>query len=177
MSPSAVFLLLSGPVVALGLLRYRADFRRRGRTTVLGVALLLAAWLMPHLVLGFAFPMFQLPHTAGQWAGYALMALGLIGCGLVLWRRFSAAMIVGRDARTLVTGGPYRWSRNPQYVAYALFPVGYALTGVALMAWVGVALFLVVVHLTVLVEEEHLARCFGDRYRAYRATTPRYVLG
>ncbi|MCG6988095.1 MAG: hypothetical protein LJF06_07945 [Gemmatimonadetes bacterium] len=59
MSTSAFCLLLSGPVVAVGLLRYRADLRRRGRTTSLGVTLLLAAWLMPHPVLGFALPMFQ----------------------------------------------------------------------------------------------------------------------
>jgi protein-S-isoprenylcysteine O-methyltransferase Ste14 len=120
--------------------------------------------------------MFQAPHTPRQWTGYALMVLGLLGCALVLWLRFSPAMMVGSDARTLVTDGPYRWSRNPQYVAYTLFPVGYALTGVAVMAWVGVALYLVLVHLTVLVEEGHLARQFGDRYRAYRAATPRYLV-
>ena len=75
---------------------------------------------------------------------------------------------------TLVTDGVYGWSRNPQYVAYTLFPVGYALTGVAVMAWVGVALYLVLVHLTVLVEEEHLERQFGDVYRVYKRETPRY---
>lgn len=176
MPTSALCLLLAGPVVAGGLLRYRADLQRLGHATHLGVAALLAAWLMPHLVLGFAFPMFPAPHGARQWTGYALMALGLVACALVLWRRFSPAMVVGSDARTLVTGGPYRWSRNPQYVAYTPFPVGYALAGGSVMGWVGVVLYLVVVHLTVLVEEEHLTRTFGDRYQAYRAATPRYLL-
>lgn len=175
MSPSAAVLVGAGPIMAAGLLKYRADFRRHGRTTVVGVLLLLAAWLMPHLVLGYAFPMFQPPRSARQGTGYALMAVGLIGCGLVLWRRFSPAMMFGRDARSLRTDGPYRWSRNPQYVAYTLFPVGYALTGVAVTAWAGVALYLLLVHLTVLVEEEHLERRFGDAYRAYRERTPRYV--
>jgi protein-S-isoprenylcysteine O-methyltransferase Ste14 len=175
MSTSALCLLLSGPVIAVGLLRYRADFRRLGRTTSLGVTALLAAWLMPHLVLGYALPLFQPPHTPRQWTGYVLMALGLVGCSLVLWRRFSAAMVFGRDASTLVTDGPYRWSRNPQYVTYALFPVGYALTGSAVMAWVGVALLLVVMHFTAVVEEEHLEQRFGDRYRTYRQATPRYL--
>jgi len=40
---------------------------------------------------------------------------------------------------------------------------------------VGVALLLVVTHLTVLVEEEHLEGRFGDRYSAYRRATPRYL--
>jgi protein-S-isoprenylcysteine O-methyltransferase Ste14 len=176
MSASVVFLLLALPVMALGLWRYRSDYRRYGHTTPLGVMLLLAAWLMPHLVLGYAIPMFPLPHTARQWVGYGLMAVGAAGCAAVLWSRFSTAMMVGRDASQLVTGGPYRWSRNPQYVTYTLFPVGYALTGTALMAWVGVALYLVLVQLTVRVEEEHLERRFGASYRAYRAATPRYLL-
>jgi protein-S-isoprenylcysteine O-methyltransferase Ste14 len=176
MSASTLTLLLSGPVIGIGLWRYRADLRQRGHATPLGVTALLAAWLMPHLVLGFAFPMFPAPRSTRQWTGYALMVLGLVACALVLWRRFSPAMVVGSDARTLVTGGPYRWSRNPQYIAYAPFPVGYALTGAAFMGWVGVAVYLVVVQLTVLIEEEHLTRTFGARYHAYRAATPRYLL-
>jgi len=176
MSESMVCLLLSGPVIGIGLWRYGADLRHRGRATPLGVAALLAVWLMPHLVLGFASPMFPAPHGVRQWTGYTLMAIGLVACGLVLWGRFSVAMVLGSDASVLLTGGPYRWSRNPQYVAYTPFPVGYALVGAAVMGWVGVALYLVVVHLTTLVEEDHLERTFGDRYRAYRATTPRYLL-
>ncbi|MDH3497770.1 MAG: isoprenylcysteine carboxylmethyltransferase family protein [Gemmatimonadota bacterium] len=170
-----LWLLLAGPVMAIGLLKYRADYRRHGRTTALGVVLLLTAWAMPHVILGYAFPMFLNPQSARQWAGYGLMAVGLIAT-LVPMRRFSTAMVVGRAAPQLVTDGPYRWSRNPQYVAYSGIPVGYALTGVAVMAWVGVALYLVLVHGTVLVEEEHLERQLGDAYRAYKRTTPRYLL-
>jgi protein-S-isoprenylcysteine O-methyltransferase Ste14 len=192
---SEFWLLLSGPVIAIGLLKYRADYRRYGRTTPLGVGLLIAAWFMPHLVLGFAFPMFQLPETPRQWTGYGLMAIGLGGCWLAT-RRFTQAMVVGSDARTLLTDGAYRWSRNPQYVTYTPFLIGYALTGVAVMAWVGVALYFLLVryaltgvavmawvgvalyfllvHLTVSIEEEHLERRFGDAYRLYKQTTPRY---
>lgn len=73
-----------------------------------------------------------------------------------------------------MTDGVYRWSRNPQYVAYMFFLVGYALTGVGVMAWAGVLLYLVLMHLTVLVEEEHLERQFGDVYRVSKRETPRY---
>lgn len=176
MDTSLWCLLLSGPVIALGLLRYRSDYRRHGFVTPVGVALLLVAWLMPHLVLGYSFPMFSVPRTVHQWAGYGLMGLGLVSCEMVLRGRFSLAMTVGVDADTLLTGGPYRWSRNPQYVAYAPFIVGYALTGMRATGWAGVALWLVLVHLIVLVEEEHLERRFGDRYRRYRTRTPRYLL-
>jgi protein-S-isoprenylcysteine O-methyltransferase Ste14 len=53
--------------------------------------------------------------------------------------------------------------------------VGYALTGSAVMACVGVALLPVLMHVTALVAEEHLEGRFGDRYRAYRQATPRYL--
>lgn len=175
MSTSAVFLLVSPVVIAVGILRHRRDFRRHGRTTYPGVLLLLAAWLMPICVLGFAVPFFPEPERPGQYAGYGFMILGLL-LTLGPLHGFSTKMVVGRETDELVTGGPYRDSRNPQYLAFFLVVLGYALTGRSLMAYAGVALYMVVVHLTVRVEEEHLERRFGDAYRRYRTAVPRYFL-
>ncbi len=172
---SEIFLALSPAVIAVGVLRYRRDFRRFGRTTVLGVVLLLTAWLIPHLVLGYSMPLFPPPRTPVQWTGYGLMVLGVI-LALVPLRRFSSRMVVGIDTKRLITSDIYRFSRNPQYTGYALFPLGYAMIGHTFLAYAGVALFVVLMHLTVLVEEEHLERRFGDEYRRYRAKTPRYFL-
>ncbi|MEJ2678121.1 MAG: methyltransferase [Gemmatimonadota bacterium] len=174
MGTSAILLILSPPVIAAGMLRYRHDYRRYGKTTPLGVVLLLAAWFMPMGVLGFAIPFFAPPRTALQYAGYALMILGLT-LSLVPLRAFSPKMVVGRDAPRLFSGGVYRFSRNPQYVTFAAFVLGYAMTGRALMAYAGVALYCIVAHLTARVEEEHLERQFGEAYRRYRAATPRYL--
>ena len=91
-------------------------------------------------------------------------------------RRFSSRMVVGIDTKRLITSDIYRFSRNPQYTGYALFPIGYAMVGHNLVAYAGVALFVVLMHLTVLVEEEHLERTFGDEYRRYKEKTPRYFL-
>jgi protein-S-isoprenylcysteine O-methyltransferase Ste14 len=175
MGVSTVFLILSPPVIAAGMLRYRNDYRRYGKTTPLGVALLLAAWFMPMCVLGFAIPFFAAPRTWLQYVGYALMILGLV-LSLVPLHRFSPRMVVGRDPPRLITDGVYRYSRNPQYVTFAAFVLGYAMTGRALMAYVGVVLYCIVAHLTARVEEEHLQRQFGDAYRRYMKATPRYFL-
>ncbi len=175
MDTSMVFLLVSPLVIAAGILRYRADYRRYGRTTAPGVVGLLAAWFMPMCVLGFAIPLFPAPVRVAQYLGYGLMILGL-AMTLAPLRRFSSRMVVGMDPDELVTGGVYLRSRNPQYVAFFLFVLGYALTGRALMAYVGVALYMVVVHLTVRVEEEHLERRFGDAYRRYQTSVPRYLI-
>ena len=175
MDLSKIFLALAPAVIAIGVLKYRSDYRRFGRTTVLGVVLLLAAWVMPHMVLGYSMPMFPPPRTPVQWTGYGLMVLGVI-LSLVPLRRFSSRMFVGIDSKRLITSDIYRFSRNPQYTGYALFPLGYAMVGHNLVAYAGVALFVVLMHLTVLVEEEHLERTFGDEYRRYKEKTPRYFL-
>lgn len=174
MGTSAILLILSPVVIPAGMLKYRSDYRQYGRTTPLGVVLLLAAWFMPMGVLGFAIPFFAAPRTLIQYLGYALMVFGL-ALSLVPLHAFSPKMVVGRDAPRLITDGVYRFSRNPQYVTFAAFVLGYAMTGRALMAYVGVALYCIVAHLTARVEEEHLERVFGEAYRRYRETTPRYL--
>jgi protein-S-isoprenylcysteine O-methyltransferase Ste14 len=168
------FLLLSPPIVAVGVLKYRTDYRRHGRTTALGFWVVLLAFLMPHLVLGFSFPMVWLPRTTFERFCFGLMAVGLLGC---LWplRHFSANMWTGRRQPYLVTSGPYRYSRNPQYVTYSLFLLGYVLMGRTALAWIGLVEYMLVVHLIVLIEEEHLERRFGEGYREYRRRTPRYL--
>lgn len=73
----------------------------------------------------------------------------------------------------LVVGGPYRWVRNPMYLA-----VGAAIAGQALLLaqWVLVAylvLFaLAVVAFVKLHEEPALRARYGDQYDAYRAAVP-----
>ena len=175
MDLTKIFLALAPAVIAIGVLKYRSDYRRFGRTTVLGVVLLLTAWVMPHMVLGYSMPMFPPPRTPVQWTGYGLMVLGVI-LAFVPMRRFSSRMVMGIDTKRLITSDIYRFSRNPQYTGYALFPLGYAMVGNNLVAYAGVALFVVLMHLTVLVEEEHLERTFGDEYRRYKERTPRYFL-
>ena len=83
---------------------------------------------------------------------------------------------MGIDTKRLITSDIYRYSRNPQYTGYALFPLGYAMVGHTLVAYASVVLFVVLMHLTVLVEEEHLERKFGDEYHRYKEKTPRYFL-
>ena len=104
----------------------------------------------------------------------------LIGGGAAIFvagaRRFaSPGQLSGTDAGTLVTGGSYRWSRNPQYVGCELVALGVAFagrSGEALVLAVGAA---GVFAYWVRVEERTLERRFGDAYRSYRARTPRWL--
>jgi protein-S-isoprenylcysteine O-methyltransferase Ste14 len=162
-------------MVVIGPTKYRADYQRYGHTTRLGLAAVFLAFLMPHMVMQYAFPMIVVPDTTIEVVAMSIMALGLLGC---LWplRHFSKGMWTGRRQPHLVTTGPYRFSRNPQYVTYFFFLAGYAVMGRTFLAWTALILYWIVVHLIVLIEEEHLERLFGDDYRTYKGETPRYLL-
>src|SRR5256885_9766824 len=81
-----------------------------------------------------------------------------------------------RPATTIVTAGPFRYSRNPLYVALTLLYVGLT---IALNTWWGMVLLVPLLATmdfgVVLQEERYLQRKFGDSYRAYRQKVRRYV--
>lgn len=77
----------------------------------------------------------------------------------------------------LVTGGPYRYCRNPMYLGHLIFLAGLAL---ALRSWLGAAVF--VGHAAwfqrrVMGDEKRLAAIFGDPYRDYLARVKRWIPG
>ena len=92
------------------------------------------------------------------------------------WVGFAGpGQVSGTKSGPLVTGGVYRWSRNPQYAGYVA-----ALTGLALARRSGAGLFLAAAAgasyaAWVPVEEEHLGHELGPAYEAYLSRTPRWL--
>ena len=77
----------------------------------------------------------------------------------------------------LVSGGPYRYCRNPMYLGHLIFLAGLAF---ALDSWLAAALF--VFHAVwfdrrVRDDEARLSALFGDRYREYLARVKRWIPG
>jgi len=76
----------------------------------------------------------------------------------------------------MVVHGPYRWMRNPMYVAVVTFVVGEALLFRSLALALYAALLALVFHLFVtLFEEPTLKRQFGPAYETYLARVPRWL--
>jgi len=78
--------------------------------------------------------------------------------------------------RVMVVGGLYRWTRTPMYMAYVVTIVGEALV----LRWWGMVVyalaFWLVFHAYVVWREEPLLQDrFGDAYRDYAATVPRWI--
>ncbi len=111
-------------------------------------------------------------------AGWLLIALGV---GLMAWAvltftRARTTVLPYRPASQVVSSGPFRFSRNPIYVADTLIYAGMSL--LTRMAWPLVVLPFVLVALYALVikrEERYLGEAFGTEYAEYRRRVRRWV--
>jgi len=113
-------------------------------------------------------------------AACAVVGVALVAAGEVL--RIVAARFIGPQSRTrtetvgeLARGGPYRYSRNPLYIANL---VQYAGLAIACGRWAGCAVPLLLgvhYHFVVAWEESRLLATHGDAYRAYCQQVPRWI--
>lgn len=113
--------------------------------------------------------------TAGAWLLVACWA-GLAGSAIGLFRRKQTSIITVRPASTLVSSGPYKFTRNPMYVSLALLTLAFALF---LNTW-WVVVFLVpallaVQRFVIVPEEKYLRRRFGADYEAYTRRVRRWL--
>lgn len=109
--------------------------------------------------------------------GAELMAAGA-ALGIAALRMFRAAgthVEPWKPSTAIVTTGIYVWLRNPMYVGLILLVAGLAiLVASDWMLVMAVVLALVLHFGVVLREERYLEAKFGDAYRRYRASVPRY---
>lgn len=113
-----------------------------------------------------------------------LLGIALIAAGFAVWLRTTLLLQrIGRGTLApwdptsrLVVAGPYRHMRNPMISAVATLLVGEAVFfgSLAIGAWA--VLFLAINHAHFLLfEEPGLERRFGEEYRAYRDSVPRWL--
>lgn len=114
-------------------------------------------------------------------AAAIVLGISLLVAGLLLAaggaRLFgSSAKLYGVERGGLVEGGVYRFTRNPQYAGLVV-----ALAGIGVFARSGLTLVLAAFFAACLwiwvrvVEEPHLLKTFGERYRSYCAAVPRFL--
>ena len=116
-------------------------------------------------------------HSAG-WLGWAIFAagVGVLALGGAYLNRAGTPVNPYRPSTTLVTAGPYRYSRNPMYIALTLAYLGAAV--VVNTVWPVMllpGLLLLMQWGVISREERYLERRFGDEYRRYQARVRRWL--
>ena len=112
-----------------------------------------------------------------------LIGLSLISgsLGLMVWadgtfKRWQTAVNPDYPTTTLVQNGPYRFSRNPMYLAFVLIQLGIAL--VVSSWWLFITLlpaWLILRWGVITREEQYLAKIFGQEYLDYRTAVRRWL--
>lgn len=112
-----------------------------------------------------------------NWLGVAPAALGIV---LVLWAawtmlRHGTTLHPHQQASALVVTGPFRISRNPIYLGFALMLVGLALSLASSAPFAVMAVWVFTMNqLFIQPEEARLAETFGADYAAYAQRVRRW---
>lgn len=153
------------------------DYTQHGRLTMFAVGLELLIFFL-HGSASYVYLDSVTAHIAVGapwfWAAVALLVVGFAGVFAAM-ARLTWVKSVGRDFSGLRTTGLYRFSRNPQLVAYGLVVLGYALLWPSWRGLVWVAVYAAIAHMMALAEEAHLRRVYGAAYADYCRRVPRYV--
>jgi protein-S-isoprenylcysteine O-methyltransferase Ste14 len=167
-------LILTVPVTAGALLYARWEYRKRGKLTLMGTFLLCAMLFVPNLILEYS-TTYEMPDTPLDYFGIFVGVVGIVLCVFSIATFHSMLKVLCIDAGKLATTGPYRWSRNPQYVGYFLFLLGFSLNDWSLWCLAALLVVAISLHLLILVEEEHLGRVFGEQYVEFHGAISRYA--
>jgi protein-S-isoprenylcysteine O-methyltransferase Ste14 len=117
--------------------------------------------------------------TAGfRWSGLALVVVGVALA--VAGRRALLAAETNinpfKPTTSIVNSGPFRFTRNPLYLALTLIYLGLTLVANTWWCFPLLVPVLLLIHFGVVMREErYLERKFGDSYRDYRLRVRRYL--
>ena len=101
--------------------------------------------------------------------------LAVFGGLLVIWgiSNVGTKNTLGQRAG-FISAGPYRFTRNPQYLGDILIFIGLSVIANSSLLWTSHALLIVVLLITSWCEEPWLEEQYGEAYISYRRETPRF---
>ena len=132
--------------------------------------------IMAGVLLEWAVP---LPFAPGLvWLGMTLViaAVALFISSVATFRAAGTPVPARKATTAIVRGGPYRFSRNPIYLAFSLLQAGIAIWIDSLWLLVSLAAAVALMHVVVIPREErYLERRFGAEYSDYRDSVRRWL--
>ena len=141
--------------------------------------LIFLATFLAGLVLHLAFSVMLLPEGWIQLAvGVPVMGLagGLVSSAARTMKNAGTDISTATPTTAIAADGPYRFSRNPIYLAMAVLYVGLAISINALLILVLLPVLLAIISVGVIAREErYLQRKFGHEYVEYKTRVRRWL--
>jgi protein-S-isoprenylcysteine O-methyltransferase Ste14 len=126
----------------------------------------------------FAIPLPLLPPILALPVGipFVLIAIGLFLYSTAKFRAAGTPVPARKPTTAIVRTGPYRFTRNPIYLAFSLLQLGIAIWANSLWLLGTLAVAMALMHIIVIPrEEQYLERRFGNEYLDYKASVRRWI--
>jgi protein-S-isoprenylcysteine O-methyltransferase Ste14 len=130
------------------------------------------------LLLNRRFPIAFLPRRIARRLGWPLLSGGVLLMGWFEWTMRHAGTPANpyKPVSHIATEGPFRYTRNPAYLAMTMIYTGIASLANALWAILMLPVALLVIQRGVIEREErYLERKFGEEYLRYKARVRRWI--
>lgn len=129
-------------------------------------------WLVQYL-----FPVYQFIHEPLAYLGIIIVLIGVIMAAIsaAMFKQAGTGIEPFDEATTLVSGGFYRYSRNPMYLGMFAMLTGVAVLMGSVGAILPVLVFVMIIRNNfVLGEERFLEASFGQQYIEYKSKVRRW---
>jgi protein-S-isoprenylcysteine O-methyltransferase Ste14 len=123
-------------------------------------------------------PLPFLPRSLAMPVGVTiiLLALALFFYSVAKFRAAGTPVPARKPTTTIVRTGPYRFTRNPIYLAFSLLQLGIAIWINSLWLLATLVVAMALIHYVVMPKEErYLAQKFGAPYLDYKASVRRWL--
>jgi len=140
--------------------------------------LIYLAGLVTGLLLHALRPTPFLPQRWAKLIGGVAIALSFVpgGTAAAVMRRAQTNLDPHQPTTAIVTGGPFRYTRNPIYLSFTLLFAGIAAFVNSLTVLVPLPVVLIIMQRGVIEREEaYLERKFGAEYMQYKARVRRWI--
>jgi protein-S-isoprenylcysteine O-methyltransferase Ste14 len=146
-------------------------------TIIVLLIMIILPWIIS--LLGTRFGWYQGVPVVWNFAGLVAVVMGLAIYGWCLvfhFKSYREAVRIGFTPPHLVVTGPYRYSRNPMYVAGLFVWIGWTIFYGNLAVFIGLVLLWSMFTFRIIpYEEDQLEALFGDEYSEYKKSVRRWL--
>lgn len=124
------------------------------------------------------FPVMRWLEFPWRYSGILLIVAGFLlsASGSMLFRKLDTRLRPGAKATTLVTGGPFRFTRNPMYLGLMTMLAGTGILLGSLTPLIMIPLVFLLLHFQfILREEQWMESWFGEPYLRYKKKVRRWL--